>query len=392
MLGTEAKYLLTLVAISSLIAIPGSAAPNYTNGFPADPGFFPIGVWLQNPTNAPAFQALGINTYVGLSQGPSEDQLAMLAKSNMFVIAAQDDAAAVKFRNGSVLKGWMQQDEPDNAQPDGKGGYGPCIPASKVAERSRELKLHDSSRPTLVNFGEGVAYSSWIGRGACTGDMAYYSAAIKNADIVSFDIYPIANNQEAIQGKLEYVGLGVENLMKSISPDQIVWADIETTKIGTSHLVTPEQLRSEVWMALIHGARGIVYFVHEWTDGFREDGIFRHPEIAAEVTTINATIKALAPILNSPNAQDRLSVTSAAMPIFGSPVISNMVKIRGNTLYIFAVSMQSSPAQAAFLLPDVKAATALVAGENRSVSIANGRFTDSFAGYGVHRYEIKLGN
>jgi hypothetical protein len=381
-----------MIAIFFILAVPGSAAPNYANGFPADPGFFPIGVWLQNTANAPAFKALGINTYVGLSQDPTEVQLAMLAKSNMFAVAVQDDATIVKFRNASVMKGWIQQDEPDNAQPDGRGGYGPCIAASKVAERSHEFKLKDPSRPILVNFGQGVAYSTWIGRGTCTGDMGYYDAAVKNADIVSFDIYPIANNQEAIQGKLEYVGLGVENLMKRIGPGQMVWADIETTKIGTSHLVTPEQLRSEVWMALIHGARGIDYFVHEWTGGFREDGIFRYPEIAAEVTRINATIKALAPVLNSPIAKVRLSVGSAAMLSFGTPAISTMVKIRGSTLYIFAISMQSSPTGVVFSLPDVKAKAASVAGESRSVAIANSRFTDSFGPYGVHRYEIRLAN
>jgi hypothetical protein len=259
-----------------------------------------------------------------------------------------------------------------------------------VAARSRKLKARDPSRPVLVNFGQGVAYTSWIGRGTCTGNMAYYDAAVKNADILSFDIYPVASDQMGVEGKLEYVGLGVENLVKRASPGQAVWADIETTKISTPYLVTPEQLRSEVWMALIHGATGIVYFVHEWTDGFREDGIFRHPEIAAEVTRINATIKALAPVLKSPNAPVRLSVTSAAMLSFGPPAISTMVKARNNVLYIFAVSMQSGAAPAAFDLPDVKAATASVAGENRSLAIANGKFVDSFAGYGVHRYEIKL--
>ena len=36
---------------------------------------FPIGVWLQNPANAPRFRAAGINTFVGLWQGPTEAQL-----------------------------------------------------------------------------------------------------------------------------------------------------------------------------------------------------------------------------------------------------------------------------------------------------------------------------
>ena len=35
-------------------------------------------------------------------------------------------------------------------------------------------------------------------------------------------------------------------------------------------------------------------------------------------------------------------------------------------------------------------AVALVLNENRTVSIRNGRFVDSFPGYGVHRYKIEL--
>ena len=42
----------------------------------ATPTFFPIGVWLQNPRNAAAFRAIGINTYVGLWNAPTNDDLA----------------------------------------------------------------------------------------------------------------------------------------------------------------------------------------------------------------------------------------------------------------------------------------------------------------------------
>ena len=31
-----------------------------------DPAYFPTGVWLQSPLRVQAYQAIGINTYVGL--------------------------------------------------------------------------------------------------------------------------------------------------------------------------------------------------------------------------------------------------------------------------------------------------------------------------------------
>ena len=58
--------------------------------------------------------------------------------------------------------------------------------------------------------------------------------------------------------------------------------------------VTPESKGgAEVWMSLIYGSKGIVYFVHEWYPDFKEAGIFRHPEIVAEVNKTNNQIKEL---------------------------------------------------------------------------------------------------
>ena len=92
---------------------------------------------------------------------------------------------------------------------------------------------------------------------------------------------------------------------------QKVWAVIETTALDPGHAVTPAQLRAEVWMAIIHGARGIVYFVHEFTPTFREDAIFRHPEVVNEVAEENELIKSLATVLNSPNLSGTVTVQSS---------------------------------------------------------------------------------
>src|SRR5262245_32166124 len=47
----------------------------WSHGPPSDPSFFPITVWLQSPSSAPGFAAIGINTYIGLYQGPTETDL-----------------------------------------------------------------------------------------------------------------------------------------------------------------------------------------------------------------------------------------------------------------------------------------------------------------------------
>ncbi len=39
------------------------------------PAIFPIAVWLQDPANAAKYKSAGINVYVGLWQGPTEEQI-----------------------------------------------------------------------------------------------------------------------------------------------------------------------------------------------------------------------------------------------------------------------------------------------------------------------------
>ena len=358
------------------------AGAPHTNGFPSDSGFFPIGVWLQSPPNAPRYKAMGINTFVGLWQGPTEAQLAELAKQGMYVVAEQNDVGLNSINRG-IIKSWMQADEPDNAQITGLGRYGPCIPAAEVARRSHAMKARDASRPVMINFGRGVADISWPGRGICTGDQDYYDTAITSADILSFDIYPVGSDTPHVKGRLEYVAQGVANLVKRAAPGQTVWAVLETTALDPARPVRAEELRAEVWMALIHGATGIVYFVHEWANSFREDGIFRHPEIVDEVTRINQTIASLAPILNSPDLPERIAV-SALVPI------ATMAKQQEHALYVFAVAMQNQPSTARLALREIHDAEAVVLEEGRSVAIRDGVLEDAFGGYAVHLYKIPI--
>ena len=365
-----------------LAPLPAIAGPPYANGFPVDPGFFPIGVWLQSPANAAAFKAIGINTFVGLDNGPSETQLAMLAEAGINVVAGQNEVALASARRG-VIKAWLQADEPDNAQSAGLGKWGACIPAAQVAEETRRLSRRDPTRPVMINFGRGVADESWPGRGPCTDDSQYYDTAVQSAGIVSFDIYPVANMRPAMQGRLDYVARGVHNLRRRVAAGQSVWAGIETTRIGTQQRVTPAQLRSEVWMALIAGATGIYYFVHEWTGGFREDAIFRYPEIVAEVAKLDRTITDLAPALNSPDVTGKIAVASQVP-------IETLVKQHDGSLYVFAIAMRDQPAKVWFAVRGVRSATATVIGEDRRVAIGDGILDDAFAGYGVHLYQIPL--
>jgi hypothetical protein len=372
---------IALVVLSLLACFSASAGELKINGFPRDPNFFPIGVWSQSPTPSLAakYKAIGINTFVWLWYGPTEEHLATLAQAQMFAVAEQNEVGLTSV-NGHVIKAWMQVDEPDNAQPIGLGRYGPCVPAAEVAQRTREMKLRDPTRPVMINFGQGVANEFWRGRGSCNGDHGYYDVAMQGADIVSYDIYPVGSKYPQVKGKLEYVARGVTGLVKRASPEQSIWMALETTALDPNRRPTATEIRAEVWMALIHGATGIFYFVHEFKPEVREDAIFRYPDIVEEVTTTNRLIISLAPVLKSPSISGTINVHSTTP-------IATMVKVFEDTTYIFAVAMQDLPSRVRIDIDRVHGTNVRVIGEDRSF-VAESSFEDQFEGYGVHVYQI----
>jgi len=133
-----------------IILCPANPYAQWENGPPHNANFFPIAVWLQNPRNAEKYKMAGINTYVGLWRGPTEEQLAELKKAGMKVICHQNKTA-LKHADDPTIIGWMHGDEPDNAQSLGRGkGYGPPILPEKIIEDYRNIKAKDPTRPVLL--------------------------------------------------------------------------------------------------------------------------------------------------------------------------------------------------------------------------------------------------
>jgi hypothetical protein len=372
-------------------APPKSAPANnpyaaWKHGPPADPAYFPIAVWLQDPAQAARYKAAGINLYVGLWEGPTEKQLAALKAAGMPVICDQN-AVALKHKDDPTIVAWMHGDEPDNAQeiPGGKG-YGPPIAPEKIVADYERLRAADPSRPVMLNLGQGVAWDAYIGRGARTNHPEDYAKYIQGCDIVSFDIYPVAHDSPAVRGKLEFVAQGVDRLIKWSGGRKVVWNCIECTRIQSDRKATPAQVKAEVWMALAGGSQGLIYFVHEWKPKFNEHALLDDPEMLAAVSGVNKAIQALAPALNSPAVADAAQVT----PTPADVPIRAMTRRHDGATYIFAVALRGAAAKAAFTVPGLpQAAQAEVLGEGRSIKVSAGRFDDAFEPYGVHLYRIK---
>ncbi len=339
-----------------------------------DPGYFPIGVWLQEPGRAGDYAAAGINLYVGLWEGPTTTQLDELKAHKMPTICAFNKELADR----PEIVGWLLPDEPDNAQYDpaadgGKGGYTTFIPPETLIKDAQMWRRENPDRPVLLNLGRGVAEWTWVGHGEGFSSDLYWSYA-RAADILSFDVYP--SSQGVPQW---YPAKGVDQL-RALDHAKPAWVVVETGPINEANKKpTPAQVRFQVWSSLIHGAQGIVYFCHFFTEPLNDHWWLENPEMRAAITALNAEIKGLAPVLNS------TALLPPAVLADGSAVIDVAARRHEGKTYLFAANMREQSARVSI---EASGSTIEVIGEDRTLASRSGAFEDAFEPHQVHLYAV----
>jgi hypothetical protein len=369
--------------------LPWAGGPAYyrrwTLGPSPEPTFFPIAVWLQSPPNASRYAAVGVNTFTGLWQGPTDDQLAGLAGAHMATYCDQSGVWSAHLADPTI-EAWMQPDGPDNAQKNASGGYDPCIDPTVIRAGYDAFVASDRTRPVYLGLGRGVADTQWNGRGTCTGMTDMYKDYAKGGDLLAFHIYP---HEDGVP--IETVATGVENLRGWAADKKPVSATIEASDINGNGRPTPAELAAEVWMSLVHGAMGVQYFCHRFVPTLSETDCLDDAPTAAALTDINDRIRALATVLNTPTVANGVTVSSssAAVPV------DVMLKREGGATYLFAVAMRGAATRATFTLRAIPRAAAVEAiGEGRTLTVtataspAGVSFSDDFSAYAVHLYRI----
>lgn len=389
----------------------------WTYGPPSGQDYFPIAVWLQSPPNAGRYKDVGVNLFIGLYDGTVEKTsggdpiLPVLRQYGMPVFGDQETGLAgpdaAEHLTDRIIQGWTQMDEPDNAQPNPNGsGYVDCIAPSEIVSRYNQYKTADPNRPVYLNLGQGASFdvgSPYIGRGATcdqpSRQLNDYPAYIQGADIVSNDSYPKNDGHP-----LWWIGRNVDRLREWANYQKPVWQWIELVNFSNNPGVTlsTDEIKSEVWMTIIHGGLGFGYFVHQFAPVFEEASIFypEHENVKDAVAAINSQVTALARVLNTPSVANGATVTSSN----ANAAINFMLKRSGGATFLLAINdlipagstpleetgLPGGPTTGTFTLRDFPAhATALVLGENRQIEIRNGVFQDRFANdYSFHLYEI----
>ncbi len=145
--------------------------------------------------------------------------------------------------------------------------------------------------------------------------------------------------------------------------------------------VTPDELRAEIWLSIVHGVRGLVYFP-EVVSGpnFGWDGT--PPDVAAEMTKQNAIITSLARVLQGPI--DPVGIR-ATVP---SPLRVAWRQAPSGK-YFIVVNPVATPITASIALTvPGSPASATVYRESRTVPVSSGTIRDTFGAFAVHIYVV----
>jgi hypothetical protein len=369
----------------------------FSNSLPSDPSFFPVGLWLDSVTSRSdvAFdKRAGVNLYVGVAD-PEGSSLGLLrANGQKAFIQSNERTRFTGIR--SETAGWLLMDEIDMTD-------GPTACRGRLQRIS--WGLPDDGRARYNNYGKGVLLWETNAEAACF---------VEAQQIVSSDLYWFTDpNQRRMVGerwlperrgwmtlnevrRAANYGYQVDRMRALDARDgrrkpiwnfvEVGWPFTESAAEG-GRAIQPAEIRAAVWHSLIAGARGILYFDHQF-GGPCPDRVLRppycYPENREMVKSVNRQIKDLAPVLNAPNATSDWTTNSS---------IRAMVKWHAGNFYVFAGSRENRASTGTFSLPCVGDATVERLGEGGSVPLSGGSFSDSFAdGNAVHIYRIDGGS
>lgn len=259
-------------------------------------------------------------------------------------------------RDHPALLGWYLVDEPEGI---GKGAV------DAVRELYQMLKQMDTDHPcSLVIMGAKAAADYR----ACT-------------DIMWIDPYPVPH------APVTYVSECTSGAVAAVERDKPVWVIPQafdwniwrTGKIDKVHRPTPEEERCMTYLALVHGAKGIIYWAHTASRYYIRD----YPEHWAAVKKIAGELRDLSPVLLTLNSGRTLRITP------GSATVDTMVKELDGQVYVFAVNRNPQECSATFRLSGTNSDSEVeVLFEDRVLKAADGCWKDDFRPLEVHVYRL----
>ena len=396
-------------AALSLPRVPWEGGPSYYSKFSAvnsaewdDPDFFPIGVWyesINSQADVDKDKSAGLNTYVMVTNGSDMD---LVERAGMHAMTTEK-----RGDTGGETTGWIINDEVDMWAGPGNGTWTGKYPGEgdicttkescgyDVMKRLSDRLPTGDDRMRYANFGKGVMF--WETDKEAAQFVNDYTSVVSN------DIYwytdpnvcssasegPSIGITSATCRRAANYGLTMDTMRKLDGADgkrQPVYAFVEVGHPFTeadAPTISADQISGAVVNSLIHEARGILYFNHNFGGDCISQHVLRDScgkAVRPGVTELNKRIAGLAPVLNTQSYQWQFN-----------PKLDTMLKAHDGSYYVFAMPGRTGGTgeQKLTLPPGLSGAKAEVLFENRTVPVGAGGITDTFAQeFSYHIYKI----
>ena len=271
----------------SLEPVDGGASyyARFSHGLPANPSYFPIGVWFESVLSQADIDKdrdAGLNTYLVLTANSNLD---LVQSNGMYAIVGSD------LGEHKAIHGWFLADEVDMT-------HGPSTGYSEMQRVAGATP--DDGRLRYSGYGKGVLF--WETDAEAARFVNNYQ------DIVQADAYFFTDNDVCDSSQAggepgivetdhchvaSNYGWIIDRLQGLVSPpaSKPVWAVIELGHPVCEDdwpTITPADPRGRL-ASVIAGARGIVYFNHSFGGPNQTQHILREPAYAPERSVVTAT-------------------------------------------------------------------------------------------------------
>lgn len=372
--------------------IAWEGGPDYWKRFAAteragwdDPGFFPVVIWyngFSSDSEVAYDKAAGINTYIGMWEGTP---YSLFERNQVFWIGPKLNDSFTDDSRYWVGNNLGDEVEGKNSN-DFTAGRAELQSALDAAKGNGRFNYANFSQMVISTYMTPQDAGGFVNdyTDAVSEDMYWYTVPFCDWRPYQ-DIYLVPIAQSNCRTSSSY-GKAVQAMRIRDEMDgklQPIWQFVEDLNGGPGdpHVgyITPAQLKGAVMNSLISEARGIVYFNQSLSGPCRTSGALRSSQVAPDfcgaaqmeaMSEVNNQIKALAPVLNTQSYAYR----------FGSG-LDTMLKTYGDSAYVFAmIDGSSTPGSRTFQLPkELRSASVSVVGENRTITVESGKFTDDFA-------------
>lgn len=372
-MGKRNSFRALIVAVAAALLAPLAAQANTTTLNVNKTGFslngqavVPIISWQQCENTLSQNLKLGVNLFANTCDAVGMDHA--LAGTGAYQIASIHNPEAGALPS---VVGFIQDDEPDNW-----GEMPASLPDLSVAQ----------GKPVFLNT--TAHFANEMGDISSTVNHAIYPSYWAKADVVGFDLYPLAEfcNETQWVHYDDVYNFQRELTQADGSKPTFQWIEMNQLDMRCGpHPQTPLQVSNEIMQAVAGGASALGYFTWGPVGDGTWDSWIVAPDIAAQVAQTSKTLQQLASVIESPVGDWNLLLGYASSPVKVG------IRMYDGHYWLIAVNSSDQTVKAAFGVKGAGTGSATVWNESRNVSMRNGSLADQFAPYATHVYELNPG-